>query len=95
VYGYAVRPAHADPVQIERSPRVYFRGGFAHLVDGQWHYQTESGWMVFVDEPPELVRYRDSVGTEQTPTNGSPRGPTVLQLPGAGGPLALPPPRVK
>lgn len=96
VYGYRVEKAEVDPVILERSPRMYYRGAWAHLVDGRWHYPTESGWVVFVDTPPELLRYRDSVETEQAATDvPSPRGPTVHQLPGAGGPLALPPPKVR
>jgi hypothetical protein len=96
VYGYRVRAADVDPVVVERAPRTYYRGAWAHLVDGEWHYPTESGWVVFEETPPELARSADSVGTEQTPTNvPSPRGPTINQLPGAGGPLALPPPKVK
>jgi hypothetical protein len=96
VYGYRVKSASADPVVIERAPRVYFRGAFAHLHGGEWYYRTETGWVVFVEAPPELERSRDSVETEQSATElPSPRGPTINQQPGAGGPLALPPPKVQ
>lgn len=85
-----------DPLVVERAPRVYFRGAWAHLVDGRWHYPTESGWVVFEETPPELARYNDSVGTEQTPTDmPSPRGPTLSQQSWATGPFALPPPSVR
>lgn len=96
VYGYRVQQAVEDPVVIERSPRTYYRGAWAHLVDGRWHYPTESGWVIFVDVPPELQRHTDSIDTEQAATDlPSPRGPTIHQLPGAGGPFATPPPRVR
>lgn len=89
VYGYAVRSSRVDPVVLDRAPRVYFRGAWAHLVDGQWVYPTDHGWVVFVEEPPELARHRDTVETEQTATDvPSPRGPTVRQGPG----FAIPPP---
>src|SRR5688572_2413953 len=96
VYGYRVRSAEVDPVVVERSPRVYYRGAWAHLVDGEWHYPTETGWVVFVETPAELARHNDSVETEQSATDlPSPRGPTINQFPGAGGALALPPPKVR
>src|SRR5262245_41543266 len=67
VYGYAVQPATKDRLTIERAPRVYYRGAWAHYVDGQWHYPTTSGWVVFVEEPIELTLHKDSMGSEQTP----------------------------
>ncbi len=82
---------------MERSPRIFYRGAWAHFVDGEWLYPTESGWVVFIETPPELARYADSVETEQGGANiDSPRGPTVYRQPGvSGSPLALPPPRVR
>ncbi len=96
VYGYAVQPATKDRAIIERAPRVYYRGAWAHYVDGHWHYPTTSGWVVFVEEPIELSRQRDAMGTEQSETNmPSPRGPSVHQSPGVSGPLAIPPANVE
>jgi hypothetical protein len=91
VYGYAVRSSRVDPVVVDRAPRVYFRGAWAHLVDGQWVYPTENGWVVFVEEPPELARHRDSADTEQTATDvPSPRGPTIHRQAGADSLLGIP-----
>lgn len=96
VYGYRVRGSNIDPVIIERAPRVYFRGAWASLVDGQWVYPTETGSVVFVEVPAELARHRDSVDTEQTATDiPSPRGPSIHRMPGSGSPFATPPPRVR
>lgn len=96
VYGYAVRSSRVDPVVVDRAPRIYWRGAWAYLVDGEWVYPTETGWVVFVEEPPELARHRDSADTEQTATDvPSPRGPTIHRLPGSGGPFAMPPPSVR
>lgn len=96
VYGYRVAHTDLDPVVIERAPRVLFRGGWVHWVDGTWYTQTESGWVAFVEVPPELQRQRDAMGAEQPPTNAAvPRGPTTPQLPIGGGPLPPPPPRVR
>ena len=96
VYGYRVRGSNIDPVIIDRAPRVYFRGAWASLVDGQWVYPTETGWVVFVEEPAELARCRDTVDTEQTATDiPSPRGPSIYRMPGSGSPFGTPPPRVR
>lgn len=84
VYGYSVRSSNVDPVVVDRAPRVYFRGSWARLVDGQWLYPTDHGWVMFTEEPPELARHRDSIGTEQTATIPSPRGPSIKRAPGAG-----------
>lgn len=95
VYGYTVEHATTDSTTIQRGPRVYFRGGFAYLVHDRWHYRTEEGWVVFVEEPEELRRQR-GVETEQSATTvPSPRGPTIHQAPGAGAPLAMPPAGVR
>ena len=53
VYGYRVRTADPDPVVVERAPRMYYRGAWAHLVYGEWYYPTETGWVVFEETPPE------------------------------------------
>jgi hypothetical protein len=96
VYGYRVATARVDPVTLDRAPRVLFRGGWAHYVDGIWYYQTESGWVAFVDVPAELQRQADTLNTEQPPTNAAvPRGPTTQQWPIGGGPQAPPPPKVR
>jgi hypothetical protein len=85
VYGYSVRPSSVDPVVADRAPRVYWRGSWARLVDGQWLYPTDRGWVMFTEEPPELQRHRDSIDTEQTATDiPSPRGPTLKQNPTIG-----------
>jgi hypothetical protein len=97
VYGYEVAPAHVDPVVLDRAPRVLFRGGWAHYVDGFWYYQTDNGWVVFINVPPDLLRERDAMNTEQPPTNAPmPRGPISAQGPigVGGGPLPPPPPAV-
>ncbi len=96
VYGYRVHKVDVDPVEVERAPRIDYRGNWAHRVNGHWYYPTETGWVVFDEVPPELLRYNDSVGTEQAATDPpSPRGPTVYRPLDVSQPLALPPPRVK
>ncbi|WP_437811484.1 hypothetical protein [Sorangium sp. So ce1078] len=60
VSGYPVVRAEIIPVEIAASPRVYFRGTYAYLVDGEWYYPTNRGWVVFEQEPPELRRYRQT-----------------------------------
>ncbi|MBI2390140.1 MAG: hypothetical protein HYV09_11180 [Deltaproteobacteria bacterium] len=96
VYGYRVAAARVDPVVLDRAPRVYYRGAWARFVDGTWYYPTESGWVAFVEVPPELQRQHDAMHTEQPPTQAlMPRGPTTQQFPIGGGPVAPPPPRVR
>lgn len=60
VSGYPAVRAEIVPVEIAAHPRVYFRGTYAYLVDGQWYYPTNRGWVVFEEEPPELRRYRQT-----------------------------------
>jgi hypothetical protein len=96
LYGYVVQPADTDPVSITRAPRSYYRGAFAHYLDGQWYYPTATGWVVFVEVPAELARVEDSIGTEQPPLElPGPRGPTVERPPAASGAFSFPPPRLR
>lgn len=60
VSGYPAVRAEAVPVEIAAYPRVYFRGTYAYLVDGQWYYPTNRGWVIFEEEPAELRRYRQT-----------------------------------
>jgi hypothetical protein len=80
VQGYAVEPAFVDALALERAPRVLYGGDWARLVEGRWYYPTKSGWVVFLEEPVELRRQRDTTAIEQPPTAGSmPRGPETSQ----------------
>ncbi len=60
VSGYPAARAEIVPVEIAAHPRVFFRGTYAYLVDGQWYYPTNQGWVIFEREPPELRRYRQT-----------------------------------
>ncbi|XXX75794.1 hypothetical protein WMF30_49910 [Sorangium sp. So ce134] len=60
VSGYPAARAEVVPVEIAAYPRVYFRGTYAYLVDDQWYYPTNRGWVVFEEEPAELRRYRQT-----------------------------------
>lgn len=78
--GYRVAPADPDPEVVNRAPRVLYGGDWAYLVDGKWYTAGDRGWVVFVEEPPELHRQRDAITTEQPPTNALvPRGPEISQ----------------
>lgn len=61
VGGYDVVYADAVPVSIDAYPAVEYRGRLAYLVDGRWYWPTDSGWVMFVEEPPELSTYRTRV----------------------------------
>jgi len=63
VGGYDVVYAEAVPVSIDAYPAVEYRGRLAYLVDGRWYWPTDNGWVVFVEEPPELGTYRTRVQT--------------------------------
>ena len=63
VGGYDVAYAEAVPVDVNMYPAVEYRGRLAYLVEGRWYWPTDNGWVVFVDEPPELTRYRTHVQT--------------------------------
>ena len=56
VYGYAVDyPDHVPP--LSGAPRVYFHANYAYLIADRWYYPSASGWVVFLEEPPELHNY--------------------------------------
>jgi hypothetical protein len=61
LYGYAVVDASAVPVSIDAYPHVYWNGAYAYLVDGRWYYPTDSGWVVFREEPRDLYQYRIAI----------------------------------
>ncbi|MDC0748989.1 hypothetical protein [Polyangium mundeleinium] len=63
VGGYDVAYAEAVPVDVNMYPAVEYRGRLAYLVEGRWYWPTDNGWVVFVEEPPELTRYRTNVQT--------------------------------
>ncbi len=79
VYGYPAVHAEVVPVELEAYPRVWYRGSYAYLVDGQWYYPSSRGWVVFSQEPVELYRYRARYVPERRyyrdrePTYSSPR----------------------
>jgi hypothetical protein len=80
VQGYAVEPAFVDRLALERAPRVLYGGDWARLVEGRWYYPTKAGWVMFVEEPVELQRQRDTTAIEQPPTAAPmPRGPETSQ----------------
>lgn len=80
VQGYAVEPAEVDALALERAPRVLYGGDWARLVEGRWYYPTKGGWVVFLEEPIELHRERDTTAIEQPPTSAPmPRGPESSQ----------------
>ncbi len=59
VEGYRVRSSQGRPVHLDDFPHVQFHGNDAYLVGSQWLLHDDSyGWVVFVDEPPELRVYR-------------------------------------
>ena len=58
VNGYSVVEPEIVPSQIENYPRTHYRGRYAYLVEDRWYYPTQSGWVVFREEPRELSRYR-------------------------------------
>lgn len=60
VSGYPAVRAEVVPVEITAYPRVFFRGTYAYLVDGQWYYPTNRGWVIFEQEPVELRHYRQT-----------------------------------
>ncbi|WP_129579966.1 hypothetical protein [Sorangium sp. Soce836] len=60
VSGFPVVRAEVVPMELAASPRVYFHGTYAYLVDGQWYYPTNRGWVIFEREPAELRRYRQT-----------------------------------
>lgn len=61
VAGYAVAPVNNVPGSIQAYPRYYYRDRYAYLVDGQWYYPTNDGWVVFLDVPAPLAQYRAQV----------------------------------
>ncbi|MDI1482240.1 hypothetical protein [Polyangium sp. y55x31] len=61
VGGYDVAYAEAVPIDVNRYPAAEYRGRLAYLVEGRWYWPTDSGWVVFLDEPPELAYYRSRV----------------------------------
>ncbi|MDI1430816.1 hypothetical protein [Polyangium sorediatum] len=63
VGGYDVAYAEAVPVDVNMYPAVAYRGRLAYLVEGRWYWPTDNGWVVFVEEPPELASYRTNVQT--------------------------------
>jgi hypothetical protein len=58
VYDYPTYSATVVPADIYDYPRVYYGDGYAYLVDGQWYYQSPSGWVIFREEPPALAERR-------------------------------------
>lgn len=61
VAGYAVAPASQMPLTMDGYPRYFFRGRYAYLIDGQWYYPTNDGWVVFLDVPAPLFDYQTRV----------------------------------
>ncbi len=58
VYADDVVDATYVPPDIYDYPSVYYDGGYAYFVDGQWYYPEGSGWVIFQHEPAELAHYR-------------------------------------
>lgn len=59
VAGYAVTPVDDVPIAVmEGYPRTLYQGRYAYLIDGQWYYPTNDGWVVFLDVPMPLAEYR-------------------------------------
>lgn len=58
VYSDPVVYVEAAPARIYDSPRTYYRGRPAYLVEGRWYYPADGGWAYFEREPVELRRYR-------------------------------------
>ncbi|MDI3284965.1 hypothetical protein [Polyangium sp. 15x6] len=63
VGGYDVAYANAVPVDVDTYPAVPYRDRLAYLVEGRWYWPTDNGWVVFLEEPPELANYRTNVQT--------------------------------
>jgi hypothetical protein len=62
VYDYPAAYVETVPAYTVYQPRVYYRGRYAYLVDGRWYYPADRGWVVFKEEPRELMRYRINSG---------------------------------
>jgi len=63
VGGYAVAYTDAVPIDVNMYPAVEYQGRLAYLVEGRWYWPTDNGWVMFVEEPPELGMYRTNVQT--------------------------------
>jgi len=71
--GASVAPAVLVPPDIFSSPRVWFDGSWAYLVDGVWYYPTSRGWYVYLREPAPLARERTRITvTPRQPAYGYP-----------------------
>jgi len=58
VHGYLVDRTNR-PADVNRYPRVPYRGSYAYLIGGRWYFKTDAGlWIVFREEPRELERRR-------------------------------------
>jgi hypothetical protein len=58
LYDYPVVYVDSAPTRVYASPRVYYRGRPAYLVDSRWYYPVDGGWVYFAEEPLELRRSR-------------------------------------
>jgi hypothetical protein len=58
LYGYPVARTEIVPVEITTYPRVYYQGRYAYFVNDRWYYPSDTGWVVFREEPVELKRHR-------------------------------------
>jgi len=63
VAGYAVAPVNTMPVALDGYPRYYYNNRYTYLIDGQWYYPTNDGWVVFMEEPRTLSQYRTRLQT--------------------------------
>src|SRR5262249_1424913 len=69
--GYLVEPAPV-PSDIRRWPHVPYRGSEVYGVQGRWYYPSAGGWVVFRQEPTDLVRPRREIETRSRPYQGYP-----------------------
>jgi hypothetical protein len=67
VYDYPAVYVESVPANTVYHPRVQYRGRYAYLVDGRWYYPADRGWVVFREEPRELMRYRVNSGDRPPP----------------------------
>jgi hypothetical protein len=54
VHEHPVVYVRSAPVRVYESPRVYYRGRPAYLVEDRWYYPHDGGWVYFSEEPTEL-----------------------------------------